>query len=535
MKKLFKFLIVLSIGLVLLGGALAYFGERWFNNHLEDIFNQNPERKYDFHLKEVRLNLLGRSISLDDLEINSRNLDSTNRVNGKIRKAIFRKVQLIDLIFKKHLVLDDLEFLDPFFEVQLFSSQKEKDSPGDALQNFFGEILYRGKIKNFILYRGNAEIRLDSIQKGGFYNLGILATELETDSIKVQYPIPFDYKRLVFSFDSLSYQLDKDQNLKLGKMQFDTDLHEFTLKSISLTYAEGLMKYAKSQSVQKDFVEIQIDSLKLTGFAHDIRLYSGLDVRGEKMELFGFILDDFRDKAHPRPKDEDKPMFQGLISRIDFPISLDTLKFTNTTLSYGESVPEKGENWRIHFDDLNGVILNLTTLPENQAKKGTFDIGFSSKLNGLGKMQTKITVPYEKDEFELEVDLRDFPIAKLNDILKPIMNGEITNGHLDRMRLKMKANESQAQVNFIFDYTELKVVLFKKSGKKANKLVSILANLAINNSNLPGEKRYLSPSFIQPRNKFRGPFNLIWQSTKTGMLEVIPGGAAKEILNSNEK
>lgn len=535
MKRLLIFLIGIVLILGLIGYGLTAYGEKWVNNNLESILNQNPDRKYEFKLGDVDFRVFEKSIFLKNLKINSLLPDTVTHVRGEIEEAFLKNVHPFKLIFNKHLLIDDLRFIHPTIQVNLFANPEKEDRPGSALQEFFGEILSKGEIQNFQLTQGAAVFFENGSRSGTIYSLGILVNGLQTDSIKVQYPIPFEYNQVKFSFDSLVYQLADGQNLKLGKMRFDSKLEQFSLENISLKYKENIRQFSKKQKYQKDLIEVEVDSLRLSGFGPEIRLHSDFDIRARKLEVFGLDLQDFREKALPRPEEDIKPMFQGMITQVNFPLRLDTLKISDSKISYGESVPQKNDYWTIHFDQLDARIVNLTTIPEYQIEKKSFDLEVSTRLEGYGQVLGKIVVPYERDEFHMELDFRDYSLPKLNQILRPIMNGEISNGHLDRLALSIKADAKTAQVNLIFDYKDLKVELFNKSGEKKNKLISSLANIAINQSNMPGDKKYLTPNYTVIRNQFRGPFHLIWKSTKEGIMQVIPGGAAKEILKSTEK
>ena len=530
MKLIFK-LILGILGVLIIGafGALIY-GERWVNANLQDILNGNPDRRYDFELAKVDFRLLSKTIDVEGLAIFTRIEDSVTHVHGKVRKAALRNVHLRKLIFEKKLEIDGLIFSDPEFEVMLFSTTEKKEAPGDALQQFFGEILTRGAIKNFELDRGNAVFIEDGIRRGSLFNLGIKAFYLETDSLKVQNPIPFDYEQVMISFDSVNYLVNPEQEMKLGKMNFDSKREVFTLRDIRLSYLEGLYEAAKKQTYQKDLIQVRMDSLKIFGFGPGIRLHSQLDVRAKKMELFGLQLEDYRDKNLPRPENEVKPLFQGILAKVNVPLSIDSIKILNSRLSYGESVAGSADKWQIHFDEMNGYLINLTTLPDFQAVKKQFELHLTSKLESKGAMKTKIVVPYDRDEFHFDSELRNFSLDQLNQILQPIMSGRIAEGRLDRLHLKLDANASQSQVNFIFDYENLKVEMDNKSGNKVSKLKTGLANLLLNQTNMPGNSKYLTPAYRTLRIQSRGPFHLIWKSTKEGIMQVVPGGVAQELL-----
>jgi hypothetical protein len=525
-KVLFGFLLFLVLAVV----GYGLYWQRWVNENLELLLNRNVESDYEFKLGEVDFRIFERSIYLKSLKIISLKPDTVSHVRGEIEQAYLKNVHLARLFLNKQLLIDELGFVHPTIQVNLFSEIEERKKEGSTLQHFFEDILSKGEIKNFRLSQGAAIFYEEGSRKGTAYNLGIVVNGLETDSLKVQYSIPFDYKNLYFSFDSLVYEVGEEQYLRLGRMWLDSKQERFSIKNISLLYQEKLEEVARQKDFQYDLIELNLDSLILSGFGHDIRLDYDFDVRARKLELFGLDLRDYRERRLPRPKDEVRPMFQGMVSQVNFPLRLDTLIIVDSQISYGESVPGNGENWAIHFKQMNGQIINLTTIPEYQTEKKNFEMDLSTSLEGIGNIKAKIQVPYDKEEFFMDLDFNNYSLLHLNPMLRPIMNGEIAQGHLDRMKMSIRANENSASVDLIFDYRDLKVEMYNKTGQKKNKLLSGLANIAIHQSNLPGDKKYLSPKYTVIRNRSRGPFHLIWKSAKEGIMQVIPGGLAKELF-----
>lgn len=535
MKKLFSVLLIL---IFLLGFGLylgVYLGERWINKNLVGIINANPDRNYDISFEKVEYDLFRRVISVNGLRIRPVGKPSGTFVEGEVAQAFLSSFDITKLFFRRILDIQELRFFQPVFQVFIPVDTPEEDQAGEAFQSLFGDILSRGGIRNFQLGNAHSTIFLGDEVIGSVFNLNIVANDLSTDSVQWSHPIPFEYGRIRMSIDSLGYLLTNGQELKIGKVNFDTKAQTFLVEDVMLRFPEGLEAASRKLDFQTDLIEVHLDSLYFQGFEATSNFYSDLDLRAQKLELSGFRLTDFRNKFKPRPVEEAKPMFQGMIQKIGFPLKLDTLLIRNGNITYGENVPPSGEHWDIHFTHLEGTVTRITSIPEYQMIYSHFDAKIKGKIEGKGNLDMDLQVPYDRDEFRLSADFRNFKLTEINAILKPIMNGDIVDGQLHRMNLDIHANPREARVNFVFDYTDLKIELFKKGTQKKNKLLSSVANLALNHSNMPGDRKYLTPSYTLRRNVYRGPFYLMWQSTKEGMLNIVPGGAAKDILRSSEK
>lgn len=533
--KIVKIAATILFGLIIIACIGIFFGINWVNKNLESVINANPDRKYNINFQTVDFDYLRRVIHISEVTISPVGPQEGVFVEGQVARISLNKLELGKLFLSKEFEIKEMVFTNPELLVMVPKENPNHEKAGEGLKSLFGDILSRGAIENFEVTEANVVVILDENQVGSVSNLNILATGLETDSLKVSNPIPFDYKQIFISIDSMNHNLANGQYFKAGKISFDTDIQELSFKKLSLKYPDGVRAASSQMEYQIDLIEFELDSMKFSGLEATSNLYSNPDVRAAKLELSGLTLTDFRDKNLPRPHDDIKPMFQGMVMKIPFPLKLDTLSVVNSTVIYSEAVPDTGEFWEFHLDHLNGHFVQITTIPEYQSSLGRFLGDFTAKINGAGSMVIDFDIPYAADEFDLKVELTDFPLPKINEILNPIMNGEIVSGDLHRLNLHMQADSLKATNRFIFDYTGLKFNLFKKDSRDKNKLMSTVANILLKESNVPGEKNYTVPEYVTERNLLRGPFHLIWNGTKEGMLLTIPGGAAQTILNPAEK
>lgn len=533
--KFLKIAAIALLSILVIACITVFLGINWVNKNLESVINSNPDRTYDIKFETVDFDYLRRIISISEVKIRPVGEQKGVFVDVRVDRVALNELNLWDLFLHKELRMEELVFEEPLLIVYVPVENPDKEQAGGGLKNLFGDILSRGKIDNFRLGHASVQMMRDGDQIGKLNNFNIHATELETDSLKWNNPIPFDYGRIAISLDSMNHTLANGQEFKSGRIAFDTDLEEMKFKSLSLKYPKGVREASSKMDFQIDLIEFDLDSMTFSGLEATSNLYSDPDIRAEKLALFGLILKDFRDKNLPRPKDDIKPLFQGLVTSIPFPLKLDTLSVSNSTVIYSEALPDKEAYWEFHLDHLNGQFVNITTIPENQVKLGQFNGDFTAKINGAGSMIIDFDIPYAQDEFDLKVELTEFPLPKINEILNPIMNGEIVSGDLRRLQLVMHADSMKATNQLTFDYTDLKFEVFQKNGEKKNGLMSLATNIMLNQSNLPGEKKYITSNYITYRNRYRGPFHLIWTGTKQGMLSIVPGNAAQVLLNTDEK
>ena len=530
--KILAVVVLTLLGMFVLG---IFWGKNWVDRNLESVINAEPDRKYDFRFDQIEFDFFKKVILISEVKIAPVGVPKGVFVEGRVLQVFLNNFSVLKLLLERELEINELMFFQPEFVIYIPQGNPTEEKAGEAMKSLFGDVLSRGGIENFQVGRANGVVMYGTDQVGSFSNFNLIATELHTDSLKWHYPIPFDYGRIVMSLDSLDYLLGNGQHLKTGEISLDSHKEQFKLKNLRVTYSDDLKKVSQGMKFQTDLVQFRLDSLVLSGVEANSNLYSDLNVRARKLEVAGLKLEDFRNKDLPRPKDEPKPLFQGMIGKITVPLKLDTLRITNAAFSYGETVAGKHESWRIHFNELNGDLVNITTIPEIQSGFKYFEGNFTAKIEGNGSLKIKLKVPYDRDEFDLELDFANFPMPKINQVLKPIMHGDIVSGDLVRMNMKIHGDPIKSTNTLRFDYTNLKIELFKNGTHKKNKLLSALANVAVNTSNLPAEKHYLTAHYSVVRNPNRGPFHLVWQSTKEGMMKIVPGAAVRSILKPSEK
>ncbi len=529
--RFLKIAIIVFVSIFALGGIGVFFGVKWVNNNLESLINSNPDRTYNIKFQTLDFNYLSRVIFISEVTISPVGDQEGVFVDGRVDQVELNQLNLWRLFVHKELVLKELVFVEPLLVVYVPEDNPDEQKAGEGLKSLFGDILSRGKIENFRLGQAGVQVMRNGDQIGTLSNFNIHATELETDSLKWNNPIPFDYGRILVSIDSADHKLASGQLFKSGKIAFDSKSQELKVISPSMKYGESLIEASSKMEFQVDLIEFELDSLVFSGLEANSNLYSYLDIRARKLEVSGLKLDDFRNKNIPRPPDEYKPLFQGLVQKISFPLKLDTLRLLDGAISYGEAVAGKNETWKFQLDQINGTLVNVTSIPEYQESLENANADFTAKIDGEGEMTIDIDIPYDRDEFDLNVVLTDFPLVKISEILNPLMNGKIETGDLRKLEILMHADSTGSSNQFTFDYADLKLEMFGKNGGQKNGLKSLIANVLLNQSNLPGEKNYLQADFFTVRNQYRGPFHLIWNSTKDGMMRIVPGNAAREIMN----
>lgn len=536
MKKL---LLALGI-LILLGISSVFLIERWLVKTLSERINAKGDRAYDILYEDVDAHLFRGSIELRVISLRPVKGDMATTITGTMKSVRFGGLNILDFLFGDVLDIGELRMEVPKFVLVRNDSISRK--PADvsmAFQDFFGDIVSRGVIHNFVIEDGSGQFytQSDSLRKfGSFESLNISAINLETDSVRLNYAIPFKLESIKTSIRNLQININEGQTFTLGELSYDSKADAFNFYDLKLAYDDSNLAAAKRSDVQKDYIEIGMKHLKIEKINARSTIYGNWSIVAGLITIDSLNLHDLRNKNKPRPIDEPvKPMFEGMVEMIPFPLEVDTVRVLNSQIIYTQISEGKSVAGSLKFEQLSALITHVVSIDSLQS--GEMKIHGEAVLNGFAPMRMDVTVPYGKDEaeeqFQLEASVASFALPSLNGILGDLVSVNINSGRMEKLRITMNANPRRSSNSMIFHYKDLKLELRDEEAQK-KKLKSTLANILTSSNNLPENRNYKTATFQTQRNIYRGTFNLIWESVREGMLEIVPSDLMQVLMKEQD-
>ena len=416
------------------------------------------------------------------------------------------------------------------------SADSTKKDNGKGMQTLFGDILSRVNVKRFSIQNGSVEIKEKSTGniKASLKSLNVEAREILTDSLHWKHIIPFQLGDLKITIDSVAVRLNDYTNLSLGHFRYDLKQKEIVLNDISLDYSIDWVNVSQQLGFQNDIIELKLKELTIHNLEPSSEFYTSLDIAAEKISLDSLEIKLQRNKNLTRPPDEQKPMFNGIIEGIPVALKLDSLQITNSTVSYSELGIKKDESGTVKIGEINGLITKITNFPKNQQEWKQMTANLDSKIADTAPIKVSLNMPYDRESFTLNSNVGSMNLNVLNPTLKPLAGVKIESGKMQRIQYSMNAGKYVSKNNLIFDYSNLHLNLIKKNeDKKVKKLVikSLIANSAVRNNNIPGDKKYLTAEYESTRNIYRSPVNYIIQGLIHGFTKIVPGKGIQKLIN----
>ncbi len=535
MKKLTIWvLVVIGILFILMKGL-----EWRIQSIFQDRINSNPDRAYNITYSDFDLDTFFKGITLDSVRIEPLNPGTGTLITGHVDYATINGLAWIDLLFGKNLKINEIAFEQPLFEVTP-SADTTKNKSGKGLQVMFGDILSRVNLKSFRIQNGSV-VLIDPISQGvtgQVKRVNILATEIETDSLKFKHLIPFQMGDLDVDIDSVTLELNDYTHFRLGRFRYNLIDKEILLNDISLGYSIDWVEVSKRAGIQNDIIELNVKEIGIHQLEPSSNFYTQLDIEAQKVSVDEMNIKLQRNKNFSRPPATDKPMFQGIINAIPIAVLIDSVQISNSSVTYGELGVKKTQSGSLKIQEINGNITGVTNMPKQQLNKGQLNAKINASLEGGASVNMELNVPYDNSTFSLALDVGEMDLTNLNPTLKPLASVEMVSGQMSRIQFQMKAGPINSQNKLVFDYSNLHVKLINEnSKKKSNKkvLLSAIANTAIRANNLPGQDKYLDAEYQSVRNVKRSPINYIIQGLISGFTRIVPGKGVQKIINKEDK
>ena len=369
-------LVVLGILFILMKGL-----EWRIESKFEARLNSNPDRAYNITYSDFDLGTFFKGVTLDEVRIEPLNPGNGTIITGQVDYATINGIVWRDLLFGKKLNLDEIAFEQPIFEV-ILSADTTKSTSGKGLQIMFGDIISRADLKNFRIQNGSIILRDPDSKdiKGQVKRLNILATEIETDSLKFKHLIPFQVGNLNVDIDSATFKPNDYTDISLGSLHYNLMDKEILLNDISLGYSIDWVEVSKRVGVQNDIIELNVKEIGIHKLEHSSNFYTQLDIEAQKVSIDELNIKLQRNKNISRPPDAVKPMFQGIINSIPMEILIDSIQISNSSVTYGELGANKSESGSLKFQEINGTITEVTNMPKEQINKGQLDATISASL-----------------------------------------------------------------------------------------------------------------------------------------------------------
>lgn len=544
-KTFWKWLLVsLAVIFVLLGATALYLSARWkplISEKLKTGIQQGSAGLYTLNFKDIHLNLLSGTASLDEVTLNP-DTAVFNQLKAigqapihlfqlKVKKLQINHLGLVKAYFNKTIHVNSIVLDQPSVNMMHYHlpKKKKKESSSKTIYQLLAKSLKSLDIDAIRLVNADFDY-IDGASNQPIHRIKKLNLHIKDfliDSLSQFDTTRFYYTKDI-SFEINGYQSkDKMYVTKVDTISGSVAKGNVLIKGFKMIPRYPELAFSRMFKYGKDRYDLDFDQMSLTGLDFP-GFYDERTFHAKKITVGPAKAAIFLNREMPAPPNLDKGRnFPHLaLRRLGMPTIVDTLKIDNIDLAYTEYNPISQQKGTIYFQNLQGKILNVTNDSLSVVKNNHAIANLTTMVMKKSKINIKIdfNLTDPKGGFHYSGAIAPINLTDLNVISKPLGLIEIESGQMQKVDFDIQANRfgSKGKVHFL--YTDLKVKLLKEgedgAPQKKKGLLSFLANklLIIDANPLKGEApRTANVSF--ERSPAASFFNLLWKGIFIGMRE----------------
>ena len=523
LKKILIILLILIVLVIAANYGLSYY----ISKKLPSIIHAEKDFPYNVSYEDLAVDLLGGNLTMHNAYIAPKDSTATQLQQGafaQIERIGINDFSLWQLLKNERIKVKTVIIEKP--EVILYPRKEKYNTREDFVKPFKNTITTtRLEIRN-----GNFKM-LDSLQNITLKasNINFDAFNIRVDSTTVEQDIPVRYRDYNFKCDSLFYSAGKFYNLTADKiMSSDSTLTVDNFKMIPLHSRKQFNSIIHEEKDQFNITAKQIEVPKVDwGFFRDT-----LYVHAPEVTLQTVNANIYRGKM---VKDDPtrKKLYSELLRTLDFDLKVDKLLLKSTSILYEEQLEYSRPPAQVSFSKFYATVGNVySPVHKDKLPNTTIDV------QCLFLRKAPFTVHWEfntldtSDSFSIAGHLQNIDADDIDPITKPLMNAT-TKGKIKEVKFAFQGNRERAKGTFAIEYDDLKVDLYKKDGKKENKVLSAIGNLLVKNDT----KDKLKKTDVEVnRAKDKSVFNFIWKFNEEGLMKsALPVTVAKIVEKRKEK
>jgi hypothetical protein len=443
-------------------------------------------------------------------------------------------ITLEDFLHKDRLDLDSVFITKPTIETYYEPKPYNKaERAADDSATLYQRLMKRFKsisIHAIVVQHGTL-INKDLSQKDNsqrFRDVSVHASNLLIDS-----GTQFDKNRFLFTkeaelscTDIQTRTRDSMYFFKIGSIFVDAIKHTLAAKDISLIPRYSKDEFKKKVSFRKDYFVMKFPKVVMNNIDW-WKLVNTQNLVASECDVYSAEIKDYIDRSLP-DKSASANKFPGpLLMHVPLKMNVEKLNLHGMDVVYEEHNPATKKSSSVYFNNINGIIKNLTNLP--LLIKTNKNVSFSGSGLFMHKIPFKFSFKsdlskYKTGDFSTHIQLAKLDNAILNPLTEPLSLFTIKRGTMQKASIDIDGNNSTAHGKLVMLYNDLHITPLKPDDDGSFKKKSVMSFFAntffIKNDNPAKGDAPRNTDVILKRNN-RSFFGFIWKIILTGILKTI--------------
>ncbi len=514
MNKHFKkiIFIILAIGAVFIIATISVniILKNKLETFIKERLPENMVRSYD----EITVESFGGSLAITNASLIIKNKeDSIEHTFINVEKLKISNISYWDYLFKDEIHIETISLENPIMAYYKDRVLPNPDTIRKGVINIYKPILveklqinnsrfaiYEKAIDSTMLYTKDFSIEVDGIR---------------VDDKTISRKIPLDFKDYKAQSDSVFVKLGPYENLTVK---------DFSIKNRNAVFQDIKLKtkYSKKElsriiKNERDHYDVKLKSLSLEDIDFGFN-NKGFFAKSKEVSLASPSLEIFRDKLVADDL-KIKSLYSKMLRELPFELTVDSLKISDGSIKYEERVKAENMGGSINFKNLDAAISNVSNTyksPEKTRLKITADFMDNTPI----WVDWSFDVQNENDQFIFKGQIGAMNVSKLDKLTQPNSNLKL-EGNTRKTYFTLDGNNETSKTDLKINYSDLKVTVLRKDGKRKNKFVSAVANIFISKDSEKKGDNYKEGTAKATRDKTKSIFNFLWISVKNALINAM--------------
>lgn len=342
--------------------------------------------------------------------------------------------------------------------------------------------------KKFKIQTGPLHFTSPQVLISGRKDFSLQQAQLDIPQLSLDEKNINNWEDVFFNHTNSSLGLSTFLNNKQGKFDFQ-GIHFFTADSTLLLDSFAFIPHDSSntffskQKWQKDYLEFKTGKM-IWNKIDAARLFAKeFSISAQSLTIQDAWIHAVKDQKLPVNLQVTKPLPVELLSKIEFPLDIRTIRLLNSHIQY-EEIPGMVQP---------GLILNISPLNAevNHVQNKSFNIYDSLDISGHGRINDMVDASIRMKQsyndtsggFHIEMSISPFAANTINPLQQAITKVQIIKGQVDTLHISANANNNAAFGNIQIHTKGLAIRAYHENADVKTPLLTkakyLMANLFI--------------------------------------------------------
>ncbi len=491
--------------MVILVLLIFYLGvNRWVEHLIEKKLNDLSNDKLKIEYKEIDVQLIKTSVTLDAILINR-----NEEIILNLEKFSLSGISLSKLFFNNKIEASDVLISKPRLKIR----KRKEDSV--AVENKSAESKFSIFIENVLVENGNLNFTKNNNKNDEFLSIDNFALKIKGLSISDQtilQKIPFAFVSHSSSLMDISIKIDEFHTLSIPLLKSSNE----KIKWFDFSIVPSVSKEEFSKIIDKEQDYIKLFGNHLLIDSPEFLAKDNKPIfKANAIQLDSIYFNIYRDKRLPDDLSI-KPMYSEMLREIRVGFSIDTTIIERSMLKYEEQPDSERNAGILEFGNLKARISKISNV-ENTSK-------VKAKFSAMYMNQAPIELDWSFDimdtsnHFAMKGSIKKIKDESMNSFLVPVADIR-ADGEIDELYYNFMGNGVRATGAMQMRYDTFKVKEASDSSKSITKILTSVASLIISDKENEG---FIKEDAIEvTRDQTKSFWNYFWLCIKNGIVKII--------------